>query len=380
MMLSALCMLHLVSFFFALQACLAVRRESSHAPARDVKAPSLLQMSGTRSGSVATTQLFIDKRTDGLGETVKHMIYGMALAEKFGMRFGGMVGGAHVSHGVNVTALLYELLGTTGVPLLPDAPVPFVGHIIDDLSLSGEPSRNLGARLHKLVSSKPQPPSCLIQGGQFGIQRLYDAVMHHNGERGADSLLTPTFLSSLRAHAMPALQAHRHGSLSGSRPLVAMHVRRGDVTHGREGHGHRLTSDQWYFSIAEQIRQRIPNCDVHIFSSTEGRYTASDFEGYRRRNMTVHLDTDPAWDWAQMSAAEVLVMAKSAYSHAPALLNRNCIIYQPYWSMPLGAWIRASRSVPPALAFVDMPTADAAANPIADCYARVAARQPRRRN
>mmetsp|Transcript_32481 Transcript_32481/g.83510 ORF Transcript_32481/g.83510 Transcript_32481/m.83510 type:complete len:80 (+) Transcript_32481:925-1164(+) len=71
-------------------------------------------------------------------------------------------------------------------------------------------------------------------------------------------------------------------------PVVAVHLRRGDA----KSQEYRLTGDDWYFLAVAAIRKQVPDASVHIFSSTEVFYNASDFDGYRARNMTVHLDTD----------------------------------------------------------------------------------------
>mmetsp|Transcript_119475 Transcript_119475/g.381170 ORF Transcript_119475/g.381170 Transcript_119475/m.381170 type:complete len:142 (+) Transcript_119475:508-933(+) len=121
-------------------------------------------------------------------------------------------------------------------------------------------------------------------------------------------------------------------------PVVAVHLRRGDA----KGMEYRLTGDDWYFRAVAAIRKQVPDASVHIFSSTEGVYKASDFDGYRARNMTVHLDADVLSDWAWMSSAQVLVIAKSSYSHVPAWLNPNCVVFQPYWNLPLSSWVNGA--------------------------------------
>ena len=43
-------------------------------------------------------------------------------------------------------------------------------------------------------------------------------------------------------------------------------------------------------------------------------------------------------DWSHMSTADVFIMAKSAFSFVPALINPNCIIYHRFSHEPLDHW------------------------------------------
>mmetsp|Transcript_101168 Transcript_101168/g.263795 ORF Transcript_101168/g.263795 Transcript_101168/m.263795 type:complete len:276 (+) Transcript_101168:340-1167(+) len=136
----------------------------------------------------------------------------------------------------------------------------------------------------------------------------------------------------------------RRGSTS-----VAIHVRRGDVEATDVKRG---TSDAWYLRLIDQLREIVPDPDIHVFSSLEeqggGRtlfgQRASDFDCYRQRNVSVHLDKNAVAHMAHFAMASVAVLAKSSFSHAPALLNHNCVVYQPYWHRPLDGWVAAGPS------------------------------------
>merc|ERR1711920_125526 len=133
-------------------------------------------------------------------------------------------------------------------------------------------------------------------------------------------------------------------------PRVALHIRRGDVVNN-EKHKGRFSPDSWYYAHVDRIRRLMPEADVHVFSSTEGKWTLPDFQGYLDRNMTVHLDGDPLEAWAHFASVQVLVMAKSSFSQVPALLNPNCVIYQPepYGVIPLSGWLNGAKAERPAL-------------------------------
>ncbi|CAK0821706.1 unnamed protein product [Prorocentrum cordatum] len=126
---------------------------------------------------------------------------------------------------------------------------------------------------------------------------------------------------------------------------MAVHLRRGDVVaaNGSLREGPQDDIRLWYYEVARRIRIMLPDAGVHVFSSTAGNYASNDLNSYRLRNITVHLDGDILDSWADMAQARVLVIAKSSFSQAPAILNPHCVIYQPYSNMPLEGWIEAAR-------------------------------------
>jgi hypothetical protein len=153
-----------------------------------------------------------------------------------------------------------------------------------------------------------------------------------------DRYFTPQFLSGLQ-RSSPL----RTGPLvfKPGRVSVALHIRRGDVS---ETDGHRGTSDAWYYRLVEQLRKLAPEADIHVFSSTEKKIPSSSFDGYRSRSLSVHLDGDVLEAWSNLARADVLVMAKSSFSHVPAFFNDKCVVYQPYWHRPLSQWVSATTS------------------------------------
>ena len=70
-----------------------------------------------------------------------------------------------------------------------------------------------------------------------------------------------------------------------------------------------------------------------------------DYEGYRQRNMTVHLDSDIEDNeamlsaWAHMARAQVFIMSQSSFSIVPAYMNTNCVIYPSSIDAPLENWV-----------------------------------------
>ena len=102
--------------------------------------------------------------------------------------------------------------------------------------------------------------------------------------------------------------------------------------------------------------------DVHLFSSTEGRYDSAAFDVFRARGVTVQLDGDPLVAWAHFAEADVLVMGKSSFSRAAAWLNSRCVVHQG-WGHPAPAWVHLNALLGP--------DRRAGAAPLAHCLGRL---------
>lgn len=74
--------------------------------------------------------------------------------------------------------------------------------------------------------------------------------------------------------------------------------------------------------------------DFHVWSSPKNIpaydydfWSSKDYDGYRQRNMTLHLDKkidnnkDMLKAWAHMARADILIMSQSSFSMVPALLG-----------------------------------------------------------
>lgn len=109
---------------------------------------------------------------------------------------------------------------------------------------------------------------------------------------------------------------------------VALHLRRGDVLPTNRG---RFTKDEYYLGIVKMIREVVPDADVQAFSSLEGFQNIENFKMYTENDITVHFEehADVCVAWLNMIHADMLIMAKSAFSVVPALLNFQCVVYEP---------------------------------------------------
>jgi len=276
-------------------------------------------------------RIYVVESKDGLGSRLHDVIAGMAIASKMGMVLGGVTfrgqgNGCHVSHGVDIMKVAGVLFGLEDPRLLFTGRPPKFDQVWPGLLAleSGtrrfvpKPKENIFIANHCVACEVDAVPGISRHGTTWYPQARY---------------YSERFLGQLRnaSRIWREPLAFERGSTS-----VAIHVRRGDVDPADKLRG---TSDLWYLSLMEQLRRLAPNADIHVFSSLEAGRQSSEFDAYRSRGATVHLDGDPLEAWAHFAAADVFVMAKSSFSHVPALLNGNCVVYQPYWHRKLKEWV-----------------------------------------
>lgn len=97
----------------------------------------------------------------------------------------------------------------------------------------------------------------------------------------------------------------------------------------------RFTSDEYYLSVINHFRNDGIPCKFHILS--EGK--KEDFSKYTGDDIVFHLN-ESLWDsYIYMVMADILVLSKSSFSYAAALLNENIVVYKPFWHMPAPHWL-----------------------------------------
>ena len=131
---------------------------------------------------------------------------------------------------------------------------------------------------------------------------------------------------------------------------VVIHLRRSDL----ERTDTRATPDEYYYRLAKEISKMVPAdmLDFHVWSSTKNIpaydynfWTSKDYDGYRERGMTVHLDEqidsndDMLKAWTHMARADIFIMSQSSFSMVPAYMNTNCVIYPSNIDSPLENWM-----------------------------------------
>lgn len=296
-------------------------------------------------------------RVDGAGGTVMAMLYAMAFAAHKGMRYGGALASCpsnglchhHWSHGVSVDSVIALLLGSSGFSILHanttyyhEGAVRFSSMLLPQDPHSTRP-RQVVRELNELEGIRM--PSVDLEAGSKAPAILYSSSYFPleglGGSLGLDSFFSPYFLSKLRDAAACRL-SRRVSYFASGRPVVAMHVRRGDVV-PKGTLRIRYTSNDHYFRLADIIRKQLPDAQIHVFSHTENYYphSASTFKVFEQHGMVVHLDGDPLDVLAHLANANIFVMAKSAFSATAAMFNTGCVIYEPFWFGKLVHWANA---------------------------------------
>lgn len=125
--------------------------------------------------------------------------------------------------------------------------------------------------------------------------------------------------------------------LDRSRLVVAAHVRRGDVTQKR--HAERFTPDAPILAKIELLRSILGELGVPAIFQVYSEGKPENFADFSKIGCELHLDTDAVWTMQQLVEADVLVMAKSAFSYVPALIGNGVKLYEPMFEPPLSSWI-----------------------------------------
>jgi hypothetical protein len=142
---------------------------------------------------------------------------------------------------------------------------------------------------------------------------------------------TPTVILKLRDYYYSTPKPHI------SKIDLAIHIRRRDVKKGVAAHGYeRFTPNSEYIKIIRSLRARYPSYKILIFSDG----TIDEFNDLRLDPSHFRLNTDVIHTFHSLVCAKVLVMAKSSFSYAAAILNKNTIFYTDFWHKPLDNWLR----------------------------------------
>jgi len=261
------------------------------------------------------------ERWDGLGQRAASLINFMALAAHLKLNFGGLLPNpSEREHGVYIPKCMTQLFGTNYKELRRFAPEPHF-----DLCLFGPEA------IQEAMNKKPWQSQQSILIEECG-----------NGREFVD-YLTPEFQERLRQSTELQRSGAFHFASRGPAVKVAVHVRRGDLTN-REHWAHRNVADEIYMGLIQAVQDVLDElgrtAEVHVFSSTEGgKFSSEDFDGYRSKQMQVHLNGKEVDDWTHMTHADVLIQAPSAFSWVPGVLNSKCVLAFDSYPKPLEGWI-----------------------------------------
>jgi hypothetical protein len=270
--------------------------------------------------------LYVNFRPDGIGAKLQNVQAAMALAFKHGMNFGGVacedMGGIHE---VSKETFVFILKGLYGADICTTVP----------RDATTFRTVNEFERVLKASGNKWREPVLLQDAGPaHGI----DKELNNNTAATMNDYFSHRFLNAIRQ--VKTLSKHSGGPTN---PVVALHVRRGDVPPDCTD---RYTGDEFYYNMTAAIKTYLPNAEFHVFS--EG--SSTQFSGYTERGMHLHLgnlindgssgsSSMVLEAWEYLSSADVVVTAKSSFSYVPSVFNRNCVIYQVMQHHPLVDWM-----------------------------------------
>jgi hypothetical protein len=148
---------------------------------------------------------------------------------------------------------------------------------------------------------------------------------------------------------LPILPRLREKYLSTSKPaaasraggeiLIAVHIRRGDVSQTDAITAERFTDDRRILKTLRDCLKVMSSLKLtpRITIYSEGK--PEDFAAFRDLGCELRIGTDPFETINNLVYCDILVMAKSAFSYVPALLSDAAKLYEPFWTKPMSDWI-----------------------------------------
>lgn len=139
---------------------------------------------------------------------------------------------------------------------------------------------------------------------------------------------------------MPQLRGIKQNLLlpyySSEKTNIAVHIRRGDIHYTEKNI--RYTPVEYFENIIQNIRSRIPNTNICIFTeiTDENRDEFKRFECLD--NVQIVADEDILLTFEHLVRADILVMCRSSFSYIAGLYNENMVIYMNFWHSPLPQW------------------------------------------
>ena len=274
------------------------------------------------------TIMYAIERLDGLGSTLGSLILFMATAFSNSVGFGGLLHHRLQRANESDFKTMSTLMGLEYLDLVTTTPPKF-RTCLHGLSEYGN---HLGS-LSKIRGTL-----------------LLDVYAHTRiREFASDSVMTPDFLSRLRAQSGIWSVPAKHFKPE-TKYNVAVHLRRGDITPNSTRYPPvtwkaRWAADSEYLSVVEHVEAVLPSADIHFFSVLEKPWTESDFDIFSSKaKHSVHLGGDDVSDWAHMAKADVLIMGPSSFSLVAALFNPKCVLnFKHFGKSKLSDWIEHDR-------------------------------------
>lgn len=116
---------------------------------------------------------------------------------------------------------------------------------------------------------------------------------------------------------------------------ISLHIRRDDIG---PNFGFRWLSDEYYLEIIDIIERNLDKNDYNLRIHTQrDNFNFEKFKGYDVLYDEIYEDYD---SFVELIFSDILIMGKSAFSYAPAFLNKNLVVYHDFWHKKLEWWIK----------------------------------------
>jgi hypothetical protein len=123
---------------------------------------------------------------------------------------------------------------------------------------------------------------------------------------------------------------------------VAVHVRRGDVSHSGLN-SIRYTDNEFISKIIRQIVANLSRLGLDFCVNIYSQGRKEDFGELQNLNVNFHLERCIFTTFNSLVNADILVMSKSTLSYTAALLSEGIKIYEPFYHKPLKNWLLVER-------------------------------------
>ena len=134
------------------------------------------------------------------------------------------------------------------------------------------------------------------------------------------------------------------GSAGPDEVSVAVHVRRGDVDGWQDPA--RYTSNDRVLRVIRTIVHLLGGHGLRPRLTVYSEGMPEDFREFADCGCALHISEDALAAFHGLVCADVLVMAKSSFSYAAALLSDGMKVYEPFWHPPLAEWLALAGDEP----------------------------------
>lgn len=237
---------------------------------------------------------------------------------------------------------------------------PLIAHNVSKVRtldyLFGDGSRFTAANAYLNYLQKIHPlksvefPSMSDVHAYSAVGPVHVLLRHHRIDLpgSVDSYYTPAFLNAIRCDFAPALKRSSVGVEAGQAEgvYVVAHIRTGDLVRSAgelSRRSSRMQNLESYFQVFDAIRKIYPQAHFFALSSTVNPHSKFDQQLIREfsdRGVEIRIDselgdvesvTSSTLDtFSLMATADILIMAKSSFSHVAGFYNPNCVIYEEY--------------------------------------------------